>query len=299
MLNSLLSVTLLVGAYLLGVVSPSEAASNGRLPAWVCNGGESPLFTDGFEAQAEARHSEPTYGSGGDYPGAKMRTVIIGSQSRYYYLYVPTAYPSTDPLPVMLVLHGAGGAGTAPGAADDLRTDWATTAEAADFIVVAPIASGAQGGWVPSVDYPMFRSVIDDVAAHYNIDLSRIYGWGFSSGGHVMHDLALHNYSSIPSSETFAAYGISAGVLPVLVCDGQSQPSCASFLPQVARKIPASLRVGTQDTYLPWVQTDRNALLAAGWNSVDYATFNAGHVIYPSQFPAIWQFFCPWQRRLD
>ncbi len=234
--NLLLGVSLLLGA------TCGQAASNGRLPAWVCNGGQAPLFVDGFEAQAEVRHSEPTYGSGGDYPGAKMRTIVIGSQSRNYYLYVPSAYPSTDPLPVMLVLHGAGGPGTAPSAAANLRTHWAASAEAGGFIVVAPIASGSQGGWVPSVDYPMFQSVIDDVAGHYNIDLSRIHGWGFSAGGHVMHDLALHNYASVPNSETFAAYGISAGVLPALVCDGQSQPSCASFLPQVTRKIPAARR---------------------------------------------------------
>lgn len=279
----------------------SQAATNGRLPAWVCNGGEAPLFVDGFEAQADLRYSEPSHGSGGSYPGSVTRTVVTGTQSRSYYLYVPGVYPAGMPLPLMLVLHGAGGAGTAPAAAAGLRNAWAATAEAGGFIVAAPIASGAQGGWVPSADYPMFQAVIDDAATHYNIDMSRIHGWGFSAGGHVMHDLALHSdpLDPVPDNETFASYGVSAGVLPALVCGGTSQPSCASFLPTVARKIPLSLRVGTQDPYLSWMQADRNALLAAGWTSLDFAVFTGGHSISPSQLPAIWQFSCPWQRRPD
>ena len=50
------------------------------------------------------------------------------------------------------------------------------------------------------------------------------------------------------------------------------------------------------------VQADRNAFLAAGWSNgstLDYASFSGGHEIPTAQFPAIWQFFCPFQRLPD
>ena len=284
------------------VSASAQPASTGRLPPWVCGAGMPPLFSDGFESGGDARYSEPSGGSGGTYPGAQTRSVFVGGQWRAYYLYVPTGYPFVEPMPLLMVLHGAGGAGTAPAAAQALRTDWAATANGGNFMVIAPVASGASGGWMPGADYPMFKAVIEDVAAHYNIDRSRIHGWGFSAGAHVMHDLALKQRSTAPDIRSFAAYGISAGVLPALVCNGGGQPSCASFLPQVSRPIPVHLRVGSSDPYLSYVQADRNAFLAAGWSSgstLDYASFNGGHEIPTAQFPAIWQFFCPFQRLPD
>lgn len=282
---------------------PVEAASTGRLPPWVCGSGAPPLFSDGFEVGGDARYGEPSGGSGGAYPGEQTRSVFVGGQWRDYYLHVPGGYPFAEPVPLLMVLHGAGGAGTAPWAAQSLRTDWAATADAGKFIVAAPVGSGPTGGgWVQANDYPMMKALIEDVAAHYDIDRSRIHGWGFSAGGHVMHDLALKQRSTAPDIRTFAAYGVSAGVLPMLVCNNAGQPSCASFLPQVSRPIPVLLRVGTTDPYLPYVQADRNAFLAAGWSSgstLDFATFAGDHEIPVAQFPAIWDFFCPFQRLPD
>ncbi len=292
----------LLAAFAAFVPLPAHAASTGRLPPWVCGTGEPPLFSDGFEMGGDARYSEPSGGGGGAYPGAQTRSVFVGGQWRDYYLHVPTGYPFPEPVPLLMVLHGAGGAGTAPSAAQSLRTAWATTADAGKFIVAAPVASGASGGWVPATDYPTMLALIDDVAAHYDIDRSRIHGWGFSAGGHVMHDLALKQRATAPDIRTFAAYGVSAGVLAALVCNGSGQPSCASFLPQVSRRIPVILRVGTSDAYLSHMQADRNAFLAAGWSSgdtLDYATFAGGHVISTAQFPATWEFFCPFQRLPD
>lgn len=294
----------LVCTGLLLATGAGQGASNARLPGWVCGNGAPPLFADGFEAGGQSYYSEPSNGSGGAFPGAQTGSVVVNGQPRSYYLQVPNGYPFAGPVPLLLALHGAGGPGTAPTAAANLRDDWAATAQTGKFIVVAPIASGSQGGWLPYADYPMFQAVLDDVAAHYNIDRSRIHGWGYSAGGHVMHDLALRTrpLDPVPDSDTFAAYGISAGVLPALVCDGSGQPSCASFLPQVARKIPVSLRVGTNDPYLAQVQADRNALLAAGWvsgSTLDYFVFDGGHIVDTFQLPSVWQFFCPFQRLPD
>ncbi|MCX7557475.1 hypothetical protein OS187_11735 [Xanthomonadaceae bacterium JHOS43] len=298
--SSPIPVLLVVTAWL--VPLSASAVSTGRLPPWVCGQAPLPLFFDGFET-GDGVYREPSEGSGGAFPGAQTRSVTVAGQARSYYLYIPNGYPFADAVPLLMVLHGAGGAGTAPAAASGLRDVWSGTAQAGQFIVVAPVASGASGGWVPASDYPMFKAVIEDMAMHYDIDLSRVHGWGFSAGGHVMHDLALRERGSAPDIRTFAAYGVSAGVLPALVCNGTGLPGCNSFLPQVPRRIPVVLRVGNSDAYFAYVQADANAFTNAGWvsgSTLDFASFAGGHVLPPaSQLQAAWQFFCPFQRLPD
>ncbi len=291
--------SLIVAAWAIAASAPAAALSNGRLPGWVCGQGEAPLFFDGFES-GDALHREPSGGSGGAYPGAQTRSVTVLGQPRDYHLYVPTGYPFDAPVPLLLVLHGAGGAGTAPAAAQWLRDEWSVQAQAGGFIVAAPVASGSQGSWYPALDYPMFQAILDDVAAHYNIDASRIHGWGYSAGGHVMHDLALRQRNGVPDIRTFAGYGISAGVLQQWAC--QPPASCPALLAQAARKIPVDLRVGTQDYYYTVVQADRDAFLATGWangDTLSYGSFPEGHLVFPWHFPDTWQFLCPFQRRMD
>ena len=95
------------------------------------------------------------------------------------------------------------------------------------------------------------------------------------------------------------AYGITGATLASQVCGYSGLPSCASVLPQVPRKMPVSLRVGDSDSVLNWVRADRNYFLAAGWisgSTLDYAEFTGGHYVDTASLPAVWQFFCPWQR---
>jgi hypothetical protein len=51
-------------------------------------------------------------------------------------------------------------------------------------------------------DYDMFaRRSRNDLESAYNIERTRIYGWGFSAGAHVMHDLAINTYSDAFNAE--------------------------------------------------------------------------------------------------
>lgn len=283
----------------LAMDSPAQAAvATARLPGWVCGQGEAPLFIDGFEA-GDGIYREPSHGSGGAYPGVQQRSVMVSGQPRSYHLYVPAGYPFAAAVPLLLALHGSGGPGTAPAAAQALRDDWATQAQAGGFIVAAPVASGQQGGWVPGTDYPALQAIIADLSAHYDIDLSRIHGWGYSSGGHVMHDLALNQRNGVPDIRTFAAYGVSAGVLQGLACGASN---CGTLLSQAARRIPVDLRVGVGDPLGSYVESDRDAFLHFGWShgqTLRYSVFPDGHVVYPGHFADTWQFLCPFQRRLD
>lgn len=253
------------------------------------------LLRAGFEPQDSVSPTGgPSGGGGGPFPGAQARTVLLGGQLRTYLLYLPTAYTPQQAWPLVVALHGAAGsAAAAASAAVQLREQWITIAEREGAIVLVPIASGAQGGWVPSVDQPTLACAIDQTASEYNLDLDRRYLWGFSAGAHFAHALALGNPGR------FAAYAINAGALEALACAASGSFACGSLLPQMPRRVPVSLRVGVLDPLQRHVATDLQRLRAAGWDEpgrVSRLELDGGHHYGPSDLDAAWAWFAP--RRL-
>lgn len=217
-------------------------------------------------------------GTGGAYPGNQSRTITTtAAGSQTYYLYIPSSYNPSTPMPVLFGFHGAGGSGTAPAAAQQVRNDWATVAAAGGFIVVAQAATGSGGGWVTSTDVSILNDIITDVWAAYNVDTKRVYGWGFSAGGHLMHAIGLGNASF------FTAYGVSAGVLAALA--GSTAPASAT------RKIPVDIHIGASDSLLPYAQQDKTQFTGSGWTlgtNLYYTEFSGGHTYTTAHLSEIW-----------
>lgn len=220
--------------------------------------------------------------SGGDMDQATGTRVIEvtppGQSEKTYHLYVPSSYQPERPLPLVIALHGAAGPGTARFAAIDTREEWTPVAEAHEFIVLAPEASGSQGGWLAVDDRLMLDAVLDDLTSRYNVEQSRIYLWGFSAGGHFAHDLALTN------TDAFAAYAVNAGALAALA--GSGAPL------QAERTIPVQLQVGSSDALRPFVEEDVEVFDAVGWVwgiNLDFRLFPAGHTFRTEDLEAAWQ----------
>lgn len=274
------------------------AAGTVRLPAAMCPAGDT-IFDDGYEARTVPH--DPSGGNGGTFPGDVARTISVpGVGTRSYYLHLPPAYSPSQAAPLLLALHGAGGAGTAPTAAQQVRADWSGWADGAGFAVLAPIASGSGGGWLvddpPGTgdDVQVMFAALADVAANYNIERSRIYLWGYSAGGHVAHAMALNH------SDVFAAYGVNAGVLRAVACSSPNYPNapaCATLLSGLARKIPLDIHIGSSDAQLyPEAQADRTRFTSAGWTlggTLQFAVFAGGHIYTVAQLGQIWNNLCP------
>lgn len=219
------------------------------------------------------KSSNPSAGNRGPYPGAFNRPIIYNGKVHTYYVSIPPDYNPNIATPMMIVWHGAAGAGTAPVNAKATRDFWRPTADANGFIVVAQTATGELGGgWVPDVDIPILFQIIEDMKRYYNIEQNRIYGYGFSAGGHVMHGIMLHY------SETFAAYAVSAGVLEAFA--GLEAPTNAN------RKIPVFVSIGLHDTTGPNLlslsRSNHTVFNNAGWvDGQNYwiDEFNGGHQI--------------------
>ncbi|MCH7814223.1 MAG: alpha/beta hydrolase fold domain-containing protein [Planctomycetes bacterium] len=108
---------------------------------------------------------------------APWETVRLGDS--FYLLSRPADWPETEPLPLILALHG-----TDTTAADFINF-WSNLDATVPFAIVAPQATGP--GW-HSDDVAFLKNVVADIPRRLAIDRSRILLTGHSAGG----AMALH-----------------------------------------------------------------------------------------------------------
>jgi len=211
------------------------------------------------------------------------------ARSHTFLLQVPAAYDAGASWPLVVALHGT--AASPPDAAAQIRALWAPQAASAGAIVLAPIASGSSGGWAPDFDTPALACALAEVERRYAVDPARRYLWGFSSGAHYGHALALAN------STRFAAYAVNAGALYGFACGKPGTPyDCAALLPGVSRRVPVQLRVGTNDPLEGYTDGDALLFQAAGWSPLEdlkTSKFVGGHTITATDIGWAWSWFAP------
>ncbi len=200
----------------------------------------------------------------GDY------TLEHNDLDRTYYLYVPSNYdPDTDPMPLIVMLHGR----TQTGRRTAESTEFDRFARDNGFIVVYP--DGIANQWNYLKDVPFFAldgpddtafilALIDELSEHLNIDAERIYGGGLSNGGFMAQRLACEVPESFSAIASVMAPGF-GGMLQI--CDGQAP-------------IPFMLIHGTADPIVSWdgdsiSDGEREILLTA--SAPDTLGFWAGH----------------------
>jgi poly(3-hydroxybutyrate) depolymerase len=297
---------------LTATAGPAAAVQSVTLPGWVCAHPDA-IWRGGFENGEAPLPHEPSNGSGGAYPGAISRTLHIvglGTGTQTYYLYVPGDYTPARTWPLLMALHGVAPYGSADSYASTTRDTWTSVAALGHFIVAAPVADqvildSSNQPWAVSwlipptagpSDYDLFAAMRADLESAYNIERTRVYGWGFSAGGHVMHDLGINNYSSAFNASTMAAYSVSAGDLAGLACEGLSDTGCNQALDALPRKVPVDLHIGNNDPNVSYVQSDYARFLAQGWTdgaSVFYNIFVGGHTYSVTDLQIAWANLCP------
>lgn len=129
----------------------------------------------------------------------KLVSLTVDKQQRNYVYHLPRH--GHGPLPVVLMLHDAGGSGEQA----LIRYHWLEAADADGFIVVGLDALPVEPGKAPMYqtnptiwsdgsgrgnarrgaldDTAYARAVLDDLAKHAEIDPKRIYAAGFANGG--------------------------------------------------------------------------------------------------------------------
>ncbi len=264
----------------------AHALTQVRAPAWRCDSDRT--LNSGFEDLEAVPPERPSFGSGGVFQSSTY-TIITSSGFVTYHSSVPPDYAG-EALPLIIALHGAGGPGTQAFAASNIRNAFEQIyGTNTRFLIAAPESSGSQGGWIPAQDEIKIRAVIADMKLNYNVDLNRIYGWGYSAGGQIMHGMALRD-----PSFTAAYTGHATRLLPATSSYGTPETFTS--------RVPVLLTHGSNDSTVPYTtaQADRLRFLNAGWTeqtpetqgNFELVPFNLGHFYSTETIQRSWDWMC-------
>lgn len=165
--------------------------------------------------------------------------IVSGGQRRSYLLHVPASYDPATPAPLVISIHGF-----AEWPAHQMQISrWNDLADRHGFIVVYPAGTGFPRRWRAGggtavddlADVTFIADLIDDLAARYTIDRTRIYANGLSNGGGMSYRLACQ------LADRIAAVGSVSGayLFPASDC-----------LP--SRPVPFIAFHGTKDPIVPY-----------------------------------------------
>jgi poly(3-hydroxybutyrate) depolymerase len=149
-------------------------------------------------------------------------SVDCGTRQMEYRLFVPTE--GSDPLPALLLLHGAGDR------AENFIQAWESFAKEKKIVLVAPQLPREEA-FEPEAPR-IFLCIMQDAAKLTSIDSHRVYLFGHSMGGYLAYDGAMLD------SGFFAAAAIHA----MGIADDYNW-----IVQRATRKIPIAIYIGTQD----------------------------------------------------
>lgn len=165
-----------------------------------------------------------------------------GTVPRTHQLFLPSSYDGTQPLPLMIGLHGR----PDTGAGFALISEMDKVAEAEGFALVFPDGLVNQwnylGDFVDSErfhnpnDLAYLEALIDDLAQDIAIDRQRVYLFGFSNGGFMTYR------SACEVSHPFAGFGVVGALMYP-----EFEVTCV-----YSRPIPMVVIHGTQDSNIQW-----------------------------------------------
>ena len=242
-------------------------------------------------------------------PGDYQQTLKVGDQSRSYVIHLPPAISGTQPLPLVVILHDAGG-----NAASIARTTRMNTmADQEGFLAVYPngiahVSHTKQLTWNCCGPVEKKSTGIDDVGfihlliEHlqntYTIDAKRIYATGMADGGAMAYRLACD------LSTTFAAIAPVAANFVYTQCQPTQAVSVAQFdgtadqtVQQLAYNAVTFWVQQNQCTPVARRESSRNMIKAiytngqSGTEVVQYTIIGGTHVWSSSATTLIWDFF--------
>ncbi|WP_151981239.1 alpha/beta hydrolase family esterase [Acinetobacter guerrae] len=157
----------------------------------------------------------------------------VDGMQRSYQLYIPSSARQSA-RPVVIALHGGGGN------ANQMLKRWQAIAQQQNFILVAPQGIGANskmGTWnaygccgqamqKQVNDIQFIQAVLKDASQHALLDSHRIYVVGFSNGGMLTHQLAIHMGRqlaavAIVSGALFGDEATAKDAVPILIIHGE------------------------------------------------------------------------------
>ena len=290
-----------------GGSSSGTSGSSGDLPGEDAAGGDGGpvLGPDGAVLDSPAPPPPPPV-----YVKSTHETTTFGGQTRRYNLSVPVDYDASKLYPLVLSFHGS------PGTADAMLTydpfDGASKKEA---IIAYPNALGAD--WdlgtatAQNPDMGFTKALVDELAAKWSIDKSRVFGVGWSGGGFFVNQLACRMGGLMRAMAAHAGGAPYDEVNPgaprypngFIKCTGAAPIATIVLHGQLDGTVPYAGGEfdATYWAYVNGCSDNKSPTMPAPCQSHDSCpaaapvTFcgypNGGHGVYPGAFETSWAFF--------
>jgi polyhydroxybutyrate depolymerase len=168
----------------------------------------------------------------------EKETMTVDGVTREYHVHVPPGYDGSEPVPLVLALHGGGGEGNKM----DELTGFNDVADEEGFMVVYP--QGVNKRWndgrdiqsllpvEPPDDVKFLGDLVRQLTVDYNVDENGVYACGISNGAFMSYRLAVE-YPDVFSAVAGVAAQVSAALkekypprepIPVMMILGNEDP---------------------------------------------------------------------------
>jgi phospholipase/carboxylesterase len=166
-----------------------------------------------------------------------------------YSLYIPESYEADRPWPLIICLHGGYGEGY------EYIWTWLRPARSRGYILLSPKSLDVTWTMSPnSIDTRSIMKMLDEVAAEYSIDRSRLFLTGLSDGGIMTYLLGIERHE------------IFTGIAPVA---GALHPMVDPLLrAKTGREVPIFVVHGVHDFIFPvtFTRQTNELLKSLGYN---------------------------------
>jgi poly(3-hydroxybutyrate) depolymerase len=208
-----------------------------------------------------------------------------------YELYVPSSYDASTPMPVVIALHGTTQDG--PYYMNDCGVR--NAADSRGFIAAAPTGWGTGNQFrykccdancldicQEDGEEDFMLAMLDEIEACYNVDVSRIYMFGFSQGGFFSSWFCLRHETSMTACGAHGAgcySGGNGGHCDLISMSDQS------------RKVPFYVFAGTGDEYHDGATDFASLLSKHGYQHTFVEPPGQGHWCDPAAVAAQWDWW--------
>lgn len=183
-------------------------------------------------APAAARGSEGCGTAAPVTPGEEKVATDSSGTERWYFRHVPESYTGTEPVPVVLDLHGYAEGATV----HQLMSNLGVFGEDKGFITITPQGTGPVPRWDTALDSPdvaFVGDLLDEVESTLCVDRKRVFVTGLSNGAFMTSAVACKY------ADRVAAAAPVAGIREIDGC-------------KPTRPVPVIAFHGTNDTFVAY-----------------------------------------------
>ncbi len=141
--------------------------------------------------------------------GRMPQTIEVNGVQRSFLITVPNAAKGDTPTPLLVAFHGRTNSN------ERVKGYMKFEREATDMIVVYPAGAAVSGGysWAGGggADVAFYDRLVEEIGAHYCVDMDRLYVAGHSLGAWMANSVACLRGGIVRASGTVGGDGITAG----------------------------------------------------------------------------------------